>query len=68
MRKKLLMLTTALVVLAGGLIEVSPKSAAAAGCRYPGCASARIACYQACNGDIDCRNACYDDYLVCCLI
>ena len=66
MRKKLLMLTTALVVLAGGLIEVSPKSAAAAGCPYRWCASSRIACNQTCNGDIDCLNACYDGYLTCC--
>jgi hypothetical protein len=65
MRKKLLMLTTGLVVLAGGLIEVFPKSAAAVTCPLY-CAQGRAQCRVACNNDIDCLHGCQDDYANCC--
>jgi hypothetical protein len=66
MRKKLVMLAAALVALAGGLVEVSPKTADAVGCLYAYCGPARVACRAACEGDAACLTACNEAYMDCC--
>ncbi len=67
MRRKCLMLAASLLMLASGLLMVSPKSAEAIPCPIP-CVQDHKACRDACGADTDCWAACYETYQQCCLL
>lgn len=65
MRKKMLRLAAALVVLAGVLVEAAPRDAAAATCPWI-CSQVNTACRSSCEGDAACLADCYANYRACC--